>query len=86
VDGQWIEFAEDGYRERASWSLDGRRILTERTCQGAFFRHDIWIPTDAEIRTFLGEAGFSIAQAYGGLDGRPWEEAAERWIYRVIKR
>ncbi len=85
VDGRWIEFAEDGYQERASWSLDGRRILTERTCQGAFFRHDIWIPTDAEIRAFLGEAGFSIGQTYGGLDGRPWEEAAERWIYRAIK-
>ena len=25
-------------------------------------------------------------QAYGGLDGRPWDQEAERWIYRAIKR
>ena len=86
VEGMWLEFPEDGYQERAAWSPDGRRILTERTCQGASFRHDIWIPTDVEIRTFLHEAGFKVSQAFGGLDGRPWEEAAERWIYRAIKR
>lgn len=85
VDGIWLDFPEDGYQERARWSPDGRRILTERTCQGASFCHDIWIPTDAEVRAFLAKAGFEVAQAFGGLDGRPWEEAAERWIYRAIK-
>jgi len=86
VNGAWLDFQDDGYQERAYWSEDGRRIRTERTCQGADFCHDIWIPTDAEVRTFLGEAGFQIERAYGGLDGRPWEDGAERWIYRAIKR
>lgn len=85
VEGEWLEFAEEGYRECARWSLDGRRILTERTCLGESFCHDIWIPTDAEIRSSLDAAGFSVTDAYGGLDGRPWEEEAERWIYRAIK-
>jgi SAM-dependent methyltransferase len=86
VEGYWVDFADDGYQERAQWSPDGRRILTERLCQGEAFCHDIWIPTDAEVLACLGEAGFSVAQAYGGLDGRPWHEGAERWIYRAIKR
>ncbi len=86
VEGEWLEFAEEGYRECARWSPDGRRILTERSCQGEPFCHDIWIPTDAEVRSFLDAAGFSVSDAYGGLDGRPWDEGAERWIYRAIKR
>jgi SAM-dependent methyltransferase len=85
VEGEWVEFVEEGYLERARWSPDGRRIFTERVCQGEAFCHDIWIPTDAEVRACLSEAGFSVAQTYGGLDGRPWEEGAERWIYRAVK-
>ena len=85
VDGTWLEFLEDGYQERARWSPDGRRILTERLCQGEAFCHDIWIPTDQEIRACLEEAGFLLNKAYGGLDGRPWDAGAERWIYRGVK-
>ena len=85
VEGDWLEFPEDGYRERARWSPDGRRILTERLCQGEAFCHDIWIPTDPEIRACLELAGFEVTEAYGGLDARPWAQAAERWIYRAIK-
>ncbi len=84
--GEWQEFSEEGYQERARWSPDGRRIHTERRCQGVSFRHDIWIPTDAEIRAFLSTAGFTATQAWGGLDGRPWDEAADRWIYRAIRK
>jgi len=86
VDGEWLAFYDEGYEERARWGPDGRRILTERLCQGEAFCHDIWIPTNAEIRSSLNLAGFEVAQAYGGLDGRPWQEDAERWIYRAIKR
>ncbi len=85
VEGCWLDFREEGYQERAWWSQDGRRILTERICQGETFCHDIWIPTDAEVRAFMHEAGFTMAQAYGGLDGRPWDEASDRWIYRAVK-
>jgi SAM-dependent methyltransferase len=81
----WLEFQAEGYLERAKWSPDGRRILTERLCQGESFCHDIWIPTDEEIRSFLKRAEFTVTQAYGGLDGRRWKAGAERWIYRAIK-
>jgi len=86
VESDWLEFSEEHYEERARWSPDKRRILTERLCQGESFCHDIWIPTDAEVRDCLDQAGFTLAQTYGGLDGRPWEEGSERWIYRAIKR
>ena len=86
VEGVWLEFPDEGYEERATWSPDARRIRTERRCQGQAFCHDIWIPTDAEIRGCLAEAGFSAPAAYGGLDGRAWTEEAERWIYRALKR
>ena len=86
VEGYWLDFPDDGYQERTSWSPDGRRIHTERRCQGEAFRHDIWIPTDAEVRACLASAGFTDVEAFGGLDGRPWEAAAERWIYRVFRR
>jgi SAM-dependent methyltransferase len=85
VEGQWLDFPDDGYQERTCWNSDGQRILTERTCQGAAFCHDIWIPTDAEARACLDEAGFIVDQAFGGLEGQPWEAGAERWIYRAIK-
>ena len=27
-----------------------------------------------------------VARAHGGLDGRPWAEAEDRWIYRAVKQ
>lgn len=75
----------EGYRERVRWSADGRRILAERIMAEERFRHDIWLPEDAEVRRFLAQAGFRLDQAFGGLDGCPWNEGAERWIYRAIK-
>lgn len=86
LQGRWRDFPDLGYRERVRWSPDGRRIRTERRCQGATFRHDIWIPTDAEIRACLAEAGFAPPTAYGSLDGAPWAEEADRWIYRAVTR
>lgn len=85
VDGYWMDYQE-GYQERVTWSPDGRRILTERLCQGEHFCHDIWIPTDQEVRTCLEAAGLDLERACGGLDGQPWHEAADRWIYRALKR
>lgn len=85
VEGYWLDFPDDGYQERATWSTDGRRIRTERRCRGEAFRHDIWIPTDPEVRASLAEAGFGAVTAFGGLDGRPWDPLAERWIYRALK-
>jgi len=85
VENEWLDFEAEGYQERVSWSSDGRRIHTERLCEGEAFCHDIWIPTDAEVRGCLDVAGLHLERAFGGLDGRPWEERADRWIYRAIK-
>ncbi|HJV89889.1 MAG TPA: class I SAM-dependent methyltransferase [Holophagaceae bacterium] len=83
VVGQWLPY--DGYYERVTWSPDGRRIWTERKVRGERFRHDIWIPTDAEVREALGLAGLSVDRAWGGLEDQPWHETAERWVYRAVK-
>jgi SAM-dependent methyltransferase len=78
----WRE-VEGRYRERVRTSPDGRRVLTERIFGGERFRHDIWLPTDQEVRTALDAAGLALDRAWGGLDGSPWTALAERWIYRA---
>ena len=85
--GGWYEVEEGGirYRERVRWAPDKRRVLTDRAYRGTRFRHDIWIPSDGEVRAALRQAGFRLDQAWGGLRGEPWEPFAERWIYRAIK-
>ena len=85
VADQWMDFPVEGYRERVSWSADGSRIVTERTCQGETFRHDIWIPEDGEVRACLAEAGFGAVEAWGDLDAGPWQPWSDRWIYRAIR-
>ena len=85
VEGYWLDFPQEGYQERATWDAERRRIRTERHCEGQRFRHDIWIPSDAEVRHCLAQAGFRDIQAYGGLDGSDWRPLAERWIYRAIR-
>jgi SAM-dependent methyltransferase len=88
VEGLWQEIDQDGvrYRERVGWSPGRRRIITDRVCRGQRFRHDIWLPTDAEARAALDAAGFDLDQAWGGYRNEPWEALSERWIYRAIKR
>ena len=86
VDNVWLDFPEEGYQERARWSPDGRRVITDRICQGAQFCHDIWIPTEIEVRIALEACELELDQVFGDLDGRPWTEAAERRIYRAVKR
>jgi len=83
---RWRDYPDQGYRERVRWSPDRRRIWTERRCQDETFRHDIWIPTDGEVRAFLADAGFGDLTAFGGLDGSLWTGQAERWIYRAVRR
>jgi SAM-dependent methyltransferase len=85
VGGGWYD-VQGRYRERVRASADGRRILTERICRGVRFRHDIWIPADREVRTELEAAGLDLDRAFGGVDGGPWSQDAERWVYRATKR
>lgn len=83
---QWYPVSKPPLMERIRWSPDRRRILTERIFKGARFRHDIWVPTHEEVLHFLDDAGFQLHKAWGGLDGRPWDMNAERWIYRAIRK
>ncbi len=85
TEGRWVELKDLGYRERVRWSPDRKRIWTERKQGGSSFRHDIWIPTDPEVRDFLDTAGFEVEGAFGSLRGGPWSRDAERWIYRAMK-
>jgi SAM-dependent methyltransferase len=85
VPNHWYE-VEGKYRERVRESPDGRRMITDRICNGHRFRHDIWIPTDVEARQALERAGFEVEEAFGNVAGAPWVRDAERWIYRCLKR
>ncbi len=76
---------EEGYRERVRWSPDRRRILTDRIMEGERFRHDIWIPTSREVQDFLHQAGLTLDQTSGDLEGGPFRPDSERWIYRALK-
>jgi len=76
---------EGRYRERVRLSQDDRRIHTDRICQGEHFRHDIWVPRDAEVRAALSRVGLRLDQAFGDLQGGPWRPHATRWLYRAFK-
>lgn len=82
----WFPLTRLGYKERVAWSPDGRRILTDRKMRGEIFHHDIWIPTDPEVREALEATGFLLQEAFGGLGAEPWAPDAERWIYRALRR
>jgi SAM-dependent methyltransferase len=84
VPSGWYD-VEGRYRERVRESPDGRRMITDRICQGQRFRHDIWIPTDPEARLALAAAGFTIEAAYGSVEGAPWATGADRWLYRCLR-
>jgi len=84
VPSGWYD-VEGRYRERVRASADGRRMLTDRICRGERFQHDIWIPTDQEIGAALDAAGLTVEEAYGSVEGAPWERGADRWLYRCLK-
>lgn len=84
LEGNWVDI--DGvYQERVRKSPDGRRFLTDRIIRGVRFQHDVWIPTDAEVRASLAAAGLELDQAFGSVDGAAWSPHADRWVYRAIK-
>lgn len=73
------------YRERVALTDGGRRFRTDRVVRGVRFQHDIWVPTDEEVRTAAEAAGLERDGTFGGFKGEPWTPGAERWIYRFIK-
>jgi ubiquinone/menaquinone biosynthesis C-methylase UbiE len=85
VEGFWYRVEDGDCRERVRWTQDKKRILTDRIKNGHRFQHNIWIPTDGEIRDAFSQVGFKIDSRWGGLDGEPWSEMSERWIYRAVR-
>jgi len=85
VEGLWYKPENINCKERVRWTQGKKRILTDRIKNGHRFQHNIWIPTDGEIRTSLAQTGFVIDSRWGGLDGEPWSEMSERWIYRAVR-
>jgi len=85
VEGFWCNIEDGDYRERARWTHDRKRVITDRIKNGHHFRHNIRIHDDCEIRAALSQAGFQIDKCWGGLNFEPWSEMAERWIYRAVK-
>jgi len=85
VEGFWYYVKEGSCRERVRWTQDKKRILTDRIKNGRRFRHNIWIPADAEIQSALRQAGFEVDERWGGLEDQPWSEMAERWVYRASR-
>ena len=83
--GFWYHVEDGNYKERVGWSRNKKRILTQRIRNGHRFCHNIWIPTDKEIRSALGMAGFKVEKCWGGLNNEPWSKMAERWIYRALR-
>jgi SAM-dependent methyltransferase len=86
LEGYWYTVEDGDFRERARWTPDRKRIVTDRIRNRHHFRHNIWIPTDKEIRDVLALAGFEVDRRWGGLAGEPWDEISERWIYRARSR
>jgi SAM-dependent methyltransferase len=82
----WYPVKDGDYKERIRWSHDRKRIITDRNLRGLRFRHNIWIPTDKEIRDALAITGFEVVKCWGGLSGEPWSRMAKRWIYRAVKK
>lgn len=77
---------EGRYRERVKLSPDGRRFITDRIMQGERFQHDIWIPTNREVRAGLEAAGLELERTFSNDQGAPWTPHSERWVYRALKR
>lgn len=84
VEGFWYNVKDGNYKERVRWTRDKKRIITDRIKNGHRFRHNIWIPTDDEIRTALTQADFIVDNCWGGLEGEVLAKSSERWIYRAI--
>jgi SAM-dependent methyltransferase len=80
TDGRWLE-REPGIFERADWDTE-RRVLTLslRGPDGETTMDLAWI-SQAEWRSLLESAGFSVDACYGWFDHRPWAgEEDSIWI------
>ncbi|MCL1893724.1 MAG: class I SAM-dependent methyltransferase [Holophagaceae bacterium] len=84
MEGYWYHVDDGDYMERVRWTRSKKRIITDRIKNGHHFRHNIWIPTENEIKIALEKSGFHIDKCWGGLGGEKLMSSSERWIYRAI--
>ena len=84
LEGRWYTIEDGNFQERACFSLDRKRITTDRIRNGHRFRHNIWIPNDEEVRGALARASFEVDRCWGGLAGEQRERMSERWVYRAV--
>ncbi|MER8226381.1 class I SAM-dependent methyltransferase [Streptomyces sp. NPDC094143] len=69
---------DDWARLRSDWVL----VRGERITRASL----VWFVYSAvELRRMVEEAGFSRVEVFGGFDGRPYDENAERLILRAVR-
>ncbi|MHA2027302.1 MAG: class I SAM-dependent methyltransferase [Candidatus Thorarchaeota archaeon] len=69
-----------------NWSkMHNKWVFVEK--DGTVHRWDFthWIYSGAEIKEMLEKVGFSDVKVYGGLDGRPYDNEAERLVVIATK-
>ncbi|MFH9013540.1 hypothetical protein ACH4C6_19430 [Streptomyces sp. NPDC017943] len=69
----------DGWaRLRSDWALLRGERVTRTTL--------VWFVYSAvELRRMAEEAGFGQVEIFGGFDGRPYDENAERLVLRAVR-
>ncbi|MEU9336979.1 class I SAM-dependent methyltransferase [Streptomyces sp. NPDC048290] len=69
---------DDWARLRSDWVLvRGERVTRARL---------VWFVYSAvELRRLVEEAGFGRVEVFGGFDGRPYDETAERLVLRAVR-
>ncbi|GAB2579632.1 class I SAM-dependent methyltransferase [Streptomyces capparidis] len=69
---------DDWARLRSDWVL----VRGERVTRAAL----VWFVYSAvELRRMVEEAGFGRVEVFGGFDGRPYDENAERLVLRAVR-
>ncbi|MGW1139427.1 class I SAM-dependent methyltransferase [Streptomyces zhihengii] len=69
---------DDWARLRSDWVL----VRGERVTRASL----VWFVYSAvELRAMVREAGFGEVEVYGGFDGRPYDQDAERLLVRAVR-
>lgn len=69
---------DDWARLRSDWVLVRGERVTRATL--------VWFVYSAvELRRMVEEAGFGQVEIFGGFDGRPYDENAERLVLRAVR-
>ncbi|MEW6046596.1 MAG: class I SAM-dependent methyltransferase [Bacillota bacterium] len=90
VERSWLPLSDGSifFQERRvardwSWIENRWMILKDATLHEFQFGHRLY--SAAELRQVLSQAGFSSVQAYGSLDGTPYDHQARRLVMVAVK-